>query len=62
VTRHISLTTIWSTVAAMKAPKYPPNQSPMDEPIRMDMNTSSGLTFTVRLITTGFSARFSSGW
>ncbi len=45
--------------AATNAPKIPPIQLPMLAPIRMDSSTSSGLTFTVRLITTGLSMWFS---
>jgi hypothetical protein len=45
--------------AATNPPNVPPIQLPMDAPIRIDTSTSSGLTFTVRLITTGFSTWFS---
>jgi hypothetical protein len=39
--------------AATKAPNVPLSQSPIDEPIRMATRTSSGLTLTVLLMTTG---------
>jgi hypothetical protein len=45
--------------AATKAPKIPPIQLPIDAPTRIDTSTSSGLTFTVLLITIGFSTWFS---
>ena len=59
---QISRTSTWmapaagmASSAATKAPKIPPTQSPIDAPTRMDISTSSGLTLTVRLITSGFS-------
>ena len=45
--------------AATNAPKMPPIQLPIYAPIRMDSSTSSGLTRTVLLITTGFRTWFS---
>jgi len=48
--------------AATKLPKVPPSQSPIDVPTRMASSTSSGLIFTVRLMTTGFSTWFSICW
>ena len=40
---------------APELPKKPPTQSPIDVPTRSDSRTSSGLTLTVRLMTTGVS-------
>src|SRR5215468_4166314 len=66
---HTSLTTIWSAPAAgmeisaaTKLPKKPPTQSPIEAPTRTDTRISSGLTFTVRLMITGFRTWFSICW
>ncbi len=48
--------------AATKPPNKPPSQAPIDEPTRIDSSTSSGLTFTVQLMITGFRTWFSSCW
>src|SRR2546429_9087664 len=66
VARQISRVITWmapavgmAISAATKAPKVPPSQLPSDAPTRMESSTSSGLTLTVRLITTGFRTWFS---
>jgi hypothetical protein len=69
VVRQISLTITCSAAAqgieisaATKPPNTPPAQSPSDVPSSTDISTRSGLTFTVRLMISGFSTWFSSCW
>jgi hypothetical protein len=69
VLRQISLTMTCSAAAqgieisaATNPPNTPPAQSPSDVPSSTDISTSSGLTFTVLLMMSGFRTWFSSCW
>ena len=69
VARHISRTITCSAAAqgmeskaATNPPNNPPTQSPIDVPNSTASKTSSGSTFTVLLMISGFRMWFSSCW